>query len=86
MELIVVELLGLLKSYGIDVRMTLLEQTLPDPAGGLVYHMQKNIQGCDFVLVLLTEPTGEIWFNNLIIRLVYARVRVCARVCVFTLC
>lgn len=63
-ELLVVDFAGLLKSYGIDVRMTLLEQTMVDAVGGIAYYMQKNIQQCDFVLILLTEPAGKTFTQN----------------------
>ncbi|XP_057289448.1 uncharacterized protein LOC130612168 [Hydractinia symbiolongicarpus] len=48
-----------LSSYGINVRMALLEQNEIDADGGIASYMQKHINKCDYILIMCTENTNE---------------------------
>lgn len=60
LECFVLELTGLLRSYGIEVKTILCEQTLVDSEGGIASYMQRNVFRCDYVLILLTEASGKL--------------------------
>ncbi|XP_057302956.1 uncharacterized protein LOC130638053 isoform X2 [Hydractinia symbiolongicarpus] len=48
-----------LKAYGIDVKLSLLEQSQIDAEGGISSYIQRNIDSCDYVLILFTEHNKE---------------------------
>ncbi|XP_057289970.1 uncharacterized protein LOC130612641 [Hydractinia symbiolongicarpus] len=48
-----------LSSYGISVKMALLEQNEIDADGGIASYMQKHINKCDYILIMCTENTNE---------------------------
>ncbi|XP_057290655.1 uncharacterized protein LOC130613323 [Hydractinia symbiolongicarpus] len=48
-----------LSSYGVNVRMALLEQNEIDADGGIASYMQKHINKCDYILIMCTENTNE---------------------------
>ncbi|XP_057317192.1 uncharacterized protein LOC130662360 isoform X2 [Hydractinia symbiolongicarpus] len=48
-----------LSSYGVNVKMALLEQNEIDADGGIASYMQKHINKCDYILIMCTENTNE---------------------------
>ncbi|XP_057296786.1 uncharacterized protein LOC130625701 [Hydractinia symbiolongicarpus] len=48
-----------LSSYGVKVKMSLLEQSEIDAEGGIASYMQKHINECDYILIMCTENTNE---------------------------
>ena len=58
------DLAFILKSYNIDVKLTLLERNQLDAEGGIASYMQRNIDKCDYVLLMFTENTqGKSMFS-----------------------
>ncbi|XP_057314109.1 uncharacterized protein LOC130655377 [Hydractinia symbiolongicarpus] len=49
----------ILTIHDIEVRTTLLEQSTLDSAGGIASFLQRNIQSCDYILILITEQRKE---------------------------
>lgn len=49
----------LLTVYNVDVRTSLLEQASVDSQGGIALYLQKNLQFCDYVFILITEGEHE---------------------------
>lgn len=45
----------ILQSYGIQVRLSLLEQSELDAEGGISSYLQRNIDTCDYILIMFTE-------------------------------
>lgn len=59
----------LLTVYNVDVRTSLLEQASVDSQGGIALYLQKNLQFCDYVFILITEGEhGEFLQKNKKIR------------------
>ena len=55
----------ILKSYGINVKLALLEQNEIDADGGIASYMQRHINSCDYILIMLTEKSKGILFQEL---------------------
>lgn len=49
----------ILQSYGIDVKLALLEQNHLDAEGGIASYMQKYVNECDYILIMFSEKTEE---------------------------
>jgi len=55
MDILLRDLAYILNSYGIEVRLSLLEQSELDAAGGISSYLQRNIDCCDYVLVMFSD-------------------------------
>ncbi|XP_057313759.1 uncharacterized protein LOC130655075 [Hydractinia symbiolongicarpus] len=49
----------ILQSYGIEVKLALLEQNHLDAEGGIASYMQKYVNECDYILIMFSEKTEE---------------------------
>ena len=47
----------LLQSNGIVIKMALLAQCQIDAEGGIASYLQRNMESCDYVLIMLTEES-----------------------------
>ncbi|XP_057314130.1 uncharacterized protein LOC130655397 isoform X2 [Hydractinia symbiolongicarpus] len=54
-ETLLRDLAFFLKAYGIDVKLSLLEQSQIDAEGGISSYLQRNIDSCDYILIMFTE-------------------------------
>ena len=55
MEILLRDLAFILTSYGIEVRLSLLEQSELDAAGGISSYLQRNIDCCDYILIMFSD-------------------------------
>lgn len=55
METLLRDLAFFLKAHGIDVKLSLLEQSQIDAEGGISSYLQRNIDSCDYILIMFTE-------------------------------
>lgn len=54
----------ILQSYGIDVKLALLEQNHLDAEGGIASYMQKYVNECDYILIMFSEKTeGKLYIS-----------------------
>ncbi|XP_057313714.1 uncharacterized protein LOC130655029 [Hydractinia symbiolongicarpus] len=58
-ETLLRDLAFFLKAYGIDVKLSLLEQSQIDAEGGISSYLQRNIDSCDYILIMFTEHDKE---------------------------
>ena len=57
------DLAYLLISYGIEVKLSLLEQNNIDAEGGIATYLQRNIEDCDYILIMFTGNSEGTCFN-----------------------
>lgn len=58
LEAFVRDLACLLKSYEIELKVGLLDQEEIDSQGGIASYMQRNLDLCDYVLIVFTENSN----------------------------
>ena len=51
-EMFLRDLAFILSTYGIDVKLALLEQTSIDADGGIPCYLQRNIESCDYIFII----------------------------------
>lgn len=60
MDTLLRDLAYILKSNGIQITFSLLEQSELDAEGGISSYLQRNIDTCDYILIMFTDnPTSS---------------------------
>lgn len=55
MDTLLRDLAYILKSNGIQITFSLLEQSELDAEGGISSYLQRNIDTCDYILIMFTD-------------------------------
>ncbi|XP_057312895.1 uncharacterized protein LOC130654349 isoform X3 [Hydractinia symbiolongicarpus] len=59
LESLLRDLACILTSYCVKVKLALLDQNEVDAEGGISSYMQRNLDSCDYILIMFTENTQE---------------------------